>query len=116
MVNGQTIEGLQMDDTHSFKDYYWRMFFLSSMIFGSNKTCSLTFQDFNDNATIICYDLSASLNSTPAPLLNLVKAGSHNFHVTLDRTSSIPLSVLSLAEVQTRMIIDANGTVKIDSI
>ena len=105
-----------MDETHSFKDYYFRLFYLSNQIFGSSKTCCLTFQDFNENSTIIVYDLSASLNQTPPPLLELVKSGSHNFHVTLDRTSSIPVTALSLAEVQTQLTIDGNGSVKVISI
>ena len=77
---------------------------------------SLTFKEWVDNFGVLVWDFSASLNESPAHLLQLVKTGNLRVTLKFNKAASKPISILCFLEVQSAMEIEKSGKITLDTI
>lgn len=81
-IANRVVEGLNVDtQSASFKDHYFRLFWLNSMGNGGHrKCCSITLNEFLESSCFLTYDFTASLNQTDLDLAPLTKLGKQKIH------------------------------------
>ena len=115
-LKGQEIEGLSCDDANfSFRDEYFRLMNLTNQDVGRNAG-TITFKSFKENSCILVYDFTSTLNETEAPLLPLVKKGHIRIEVDFDRSTTDPITLITMLELQSVLTIEGNGKCTISTI
>ena len=115
-LKGQEIEGLAADHANnSFRDEFFRLYYLTNQDQGKN-ACSISFKHFKENACILVYDFTSTLNETHEPLLPLVKKGHIRVEVEFDKASTCPLTLITMLELQSGLTIDGHGKCTIASV
>ena len=115
-LKGQEVEGLACDDAHhSFRDEYFRLFHLTNQDQGKN-ACTISYKTFTESACLLVYDFTSTLNETEPPLLPLVKQGHIRAEIELDKSSTCPLTVITMLELQSVLTIEGNGICTVSSI
>ena len=112
----EEIEKLACDDVqNSFRDNYFRLFHLTNQDQGKN-ACSITYKRFQESACFLVYDFTSTLNETHEPLLPLVKKGHIRVEVEFDKASTVPLTLITMLELQSVLTIEGSGKCTISSI
>ena len=115
-LKGQEIEGLSCDDANfSFRDEYFRLMNLTNQDVGRNAG-TITFKSFKENSCILVYDFTSTLNNTEAPLLPLIKKGHIRVEVDFDRSTTDPVTLITMLELQSVLTIEGNGKCTISTI
>lgn len=78
--------------------------------------CSLTYKEWLDNFCVLVWDVSASLNQSPAHLLPLVKTGNLRVTLQFNKPASKPISILCFLEVQSAIEIEKSGKITLVTI
>ena len=115
-LQGEEVEGLACDKSqNSFKDEYFRLFHLTNQDRGKN-SCSVTFEDWVTNTCILIYDFTTTLNGTEPPLLPLVKDGHIRVEIEFDKPSTLPMTLITMAEIQSAITIENSGKCSINTV
>ena len=108
-LQGEEVEGLACDKSqNSFKDEYFRLFHLTKQDLGKN-ACSLTFENWMTNTCILIYDFTTTLNGTEPPLLPMVKDGHIRVQIEFNKPSTVPMTLITMAELQSAITIESSG-------
>ena len=115
-LQGEEVEGLACDKSqNSFKDEYFRLFHLTKQDGGKN-ACSLTYENWVTNTCILIYDFTTTLNGTEPPLLPLVKGGHIRVEIEFDKPSTLPMTLITMAELQSAITIEDSGKCSLTTI
>ena len=71
--------------------------------------CSLTFENWMTNTCILIYDFTATLNGTEPPLLPMVKDGHLRVEVEFNKPSTVPMTLITMTELQSAITIEDTG-------
>ena len=113
-LKGNEVERLNCDETlHSFRDQYFRLFELTQ---SAGQCCSITFDDFRTRSLIFVFDLTATLSNTSYPMLPLVKDGHLRLTCEFSAPSLIPITMVTVAEIQSSVVIESTGRCTLSSI
>ena len=113
-LKGNEIERLNCDESlHSFRDQYFRLFELTQ---SAGQCCSITFDDFKSRSLIFVFDLTATLSNTSYPMLPLVKDGHLRLTCEFSAPSLIPITMITVAEIQSSVVIENTGRCTLRSI
>ena len=115
-LQGEEVEGLACDGCqNSFEDDYFRLFHLTKQDGGKN-ACSLTYENWVTNTCILIYDFTTTLNGTEPPLLPLVKDGHIRVEIEFDKPSTLPMTLITMAELQSAITIEDSGKCSLTTI
>ena len=110
------VEGLACDKSqNSFKDEYFRLFHLTKQDGGKN-ACSVTFDDWVTNTCFLIYDFTTTLNGTEPPLLPLVKDGHIRVEIEFDKPTTLPMTLITMAEIQSAITIENSGKCSLNTV
>ena len=87
---------------------YFRLFHLTKQDVGKN-ACSLTLKDWMTNICVLIYDFTTTLNGTEPPLLPMVKDGHLRVEVEFDKPSTVPMTLITMTELQSAITIEDSG-------
>ena len=108
-LDGDVVEGLACDKSvHSFRDEYFRLCHLTNQDIGKNGF-SVTYRDFQHHFCVLVYDFTASLNATEYPLLPTVKSGHIRVELTFSSETTVPLTLITMSELQSSLTLEDSG-------
>ena len=76
----------------------------------------MTFEDWVTNTCILIYDFTTTLNSTEPPLLPLVKDGHIRVEIEFDKPGTLPMTLITMAEIQSAITIENSGKCSINTV